>query len=162
VRGGIRARWAQLGWERSGLGYPTTGDARTGDGVGWYNHFQGGTIIWGPATGAQDVRGAIRDRWAAIGWERSPIGYPTTGDARTGDGVGWYNHFQGGTIIWGPATGARDVRGAIRDLWAATGWERGPLGYPISDEYDVPGGKRNDFQRGSIVWDARTGATRIV
>ncbi|MBW3648738.1 MAG: hypothetical protein KY440_13385, partial [Actinobacteria bacterium] len=23
-------------------------------------------------------------------------------------------------------------------------------------------GKRSDFQRGSIVWDARTGATRIV
>jgi len=47
------------------------------------------------------------------------------------------------------------------DRWAATGWERGPLGYPVSNEYDVPGGKRNDFQRGSIVWDARTGATTV-
>jgi uncharacterized protein with LGFP repeats len=84
-----------------------------------------------------------------------------TGDSRAGDGVGFFNHFQGGTIIWGPASGARDVRGAIRDRWAATGWEKGPLGYPVSNEYDVPGGKRNDFQRGSIVWDARTGATRI-
>jgi hypothetical protein len=35
------------------------------------------------------------------------------------------------------------------------------LGYPVSNQYDVPGGKRNDFQRGSIVWDARTGQTRI-
>jgi hypothetical protein len=162
VRGAIRDTWAQLGWERGGLGYPVTGDSRAGDGVGFFNHFQGGTIIWGPASGAYEVRGAIRDTWAQLGWERSGLGYPVTGDSRAGDGVGFFNHFQNGTIIWGPATGAREVRGAIRDRWAATGWERGPLGYPVSNQYDVPGGKRNDFQRGSIVWDARTGATRIV
>ncbi|MGI8536442.1 MAG: LGFP repeat-containing protein [Mycobacteriales bacterium] len=53
------------------------------------------------------------------------------------------------------------MRGAIRQRWAATGWELGPLGYPTSNEYAVAGGRRNDFQRGSIVWDARTGATTI-
>jgi len=25
----------------------------------------------------------------------------------------------------------------------------------------VPGGKRSDFQRGSITWDARTGTTTV-
>jgi uncharacterized protein with LGFP repeats len=162
VRGRIRDRWAAIGWERSTIGYPITGEGVTGDRAGRFNHFEQGTIVWTPALGAQDVRGLIRDRWAAIGWERSPIGYPITGEGVTGDGAGRFNHFQGGTIVWTPSIGARDVRGAIRDRWAATGWERGPLGYPVSNEYDVPGGKRNDFQRGSIVWDARTGQTRIV
>jgi uncharacterized protein with LGFP repeats len=162
VRGLIRDRWAAIGWERSPIGYPTTGEGVTSDGAGRFNHFQGGTVVWTPALGAQDVRGRIRDRWAAIGWEKSPIGYPITGEGVTGDRAGRFNHFQGGTIVWTPSIGARDVRGAIRDRWAATGWERGPLGYPVSNEYDVPGGKRNDFQRGSIVWNARTGATMIL
>jgi uncharacterized protein with LGFP repeats len=129
--------------------------------VGWYNHFQGGTVIYSAASGAQNVRGSIRNRWAALGSERGPLGYPVTSDARTGDGVGWYNHFQGGTIIYSAASGTHDVRGAIRNRWASLGSERGALGYPISDEYDVSGGKRNDFQRGSITWDARTGMTTV-
>ncbi len=162
VRGAIRNHWASLGSERGPLGYPATSEARTGDGVGWYNHFQGGTVIYSAASGAQNVRGSIRNRWAALGSERGPLGYPVTSDARTGDGVGWYNHFQGGTIIYSAASGTHDVRGAIRNRWGSLGSERGALGYPISDEYDVSGGKRSDFQRGSIVWDARTGATRIV
>ena len=90
------------------------------------------------------------------------IGYPITGEGVAGDGAGRFNHFQQGTIVWTPSIGARDVRGAIRDRWAATGWEQGPLGYPVSNQYDVPGGKRNDFQRGSIVWNALTGATMIL
>jgi uncharacterized protein with LGFP repeats len=139
-----------------------TGDSRAADGIGFFNHFQGGTIFWSPATGAHDVRGEIRGRWAATGWERGGLGYPVTGDARAADGVGFFNHFQGGTIFWSPASGAHEVRGAIRDRWAATGWERGSLGYPTSNEYDVSGGKRSDFQRGSIVWDARTGATTVI
>lgn len=30
------------------------------------------------------------------------------------------------------------VRGGIRNLWASQGWERGPMGYPVADEYDLP------------------------
>ncbi len=161
VRGAIRDRWAQLGWERSPIGYPTTGEGVAGDGVGRFNHFQGGTIIWGPATGAHDVRGAIRDRWAAIGWEKSPIGYPTTGEGVAGDGVGRFNHFQGGTIIWGPSIGAWDVQGAIRDRWAQLGWESGLLGYPTSGQLTAAdgAGRFNHFAKdASVFWSPATGA----
>ncbi len=97
-----------------------------------------------------------------LGWQSSALGYPVTDELVTPGGVGRYNHFQTGSIYWTPATGAREVRGAIRDRWASTGWERGALGYPTSDEYGVPGGRRSDFQRGSIIWDAQTGATRMI
>jgi uncharacterized protein with LGFP repeats len=83
------------------------------------------------------------------------MGYPVTDETGTPDGIGRYNHFTGGagaSIYWTPATGAWSVHGGIRGRWAAQGWERGPLGYPVSDEYAVPGGRRSDFQRGSLVW----------
>jgi uncharacterized protein with LGFP repeats len=42
------------------------------------------------------------------------------------------------------------VWGALRDRWAAQGWERGPLGYPVSDPHPVAGGTAEDFQHGTL------------
>ncbi len=161
VRGAIRGTWARLGWENSGLGFPTTKELSTPDRVGRFNHFEGGSIYWTPTTGAREVRGQIRGLWAHLGWESSALGYPTTDELGTPDRVGRFNHFTRASIYWTPATGAHEVRGTIRDRWASLGWERSRLGYPVSDEYDVPGGRRSDFQGGSISWDARTGATTV-
>ncbi|WP_236834267.1 hypothetical protein [Blastococcus sp. KM273129] len=160
IGGPIRDRWAALGWERGPLGYPLTDELTTPDGVGRYNHFQGGSVYWTPATGARRIGGPIRDRWAALGWERGFLGYPTTDESGTPDGVGRYNHFQDGSVYWTPATGAHEVHGSIRVRWAEQGWERGPLGYPITDEYDVNGGRQSDFQRGFLRWTAATGQVR--
>jgi uncharacterized protein with LGFP repeats len=162
IRGAIRGTWGSLGWENSALGFPVSNEMGTPNGTGRYNHFQNGSVYWTPSLGAQEVRGAIRGTWASLGWENSALGYPTTNEMVTPNGVGRYNHFQGGSVYWTPTTGAREVRGAIRQRWAASGWENGSLGFPTSNEYAVPGGRRNDFQRGSIVWDARTGLTLIV
>ena len=49
--------------------------------------------------------------------------YPVNDETATpGGGVGRYNHFQCGSIYWKPATGAHEVHGAIRNLWAGMGW----------------------------------------
>jgi uncharacterized protein with LGFP repeats len=158
VHGAIRDKWASLGWERSFLGYPLTDETGTPDGVGRYNHFQGGSVYWTPGTGAHEVHGAIRDKWAALGWERSFLGYPLTDDTGTPDGVGRYNHFQGGSVYWTPGTGAYEVHGAIRDKWAEMGWERSYLGYPVSDEDGIANRARiSMFQRGSITWTPANG-----
>jgi SpoIID/LytB domain protein len=162
VHGSIRARWQQLRWELGPLGYPRTDELPTPDGVGRYTHFEKGSVYWSPATGAWEVLGPIRDTWAALGWERSVIGYPTTGQRTAPDGTGRYNHFQRGSVYWSPGTGAHEVRGAIRDRWASLGWETGRLGYPVTDEYAVPGGRRSDFQGGSIVWEAATRTTTVI
>ena len=53
VHGTIYARWAQLGWERSALGYPT-GDEQAVPG-GRRSTFQRGSITWTAATGATTV-----------------------------------------------------------------------------------------------------------
>jgi uncharacterized protein with LGFP repeats len=162
IHGAIRDTWARLGWDHSALGYPTTDEYGTPDGRGRYNHFETGSVYWTWQTGAHEVRGAIRGTWSALGWERGPLGYPTTDESGTPDGRGRYNHFQGGSVYWTAATGAWEVRGAIRSRWASMGWERSWLGYPVSHEYTTPAGARSDFEHGSIVWDATTGTTQTI
>ncbi len=162
VMGAIREKWKTLGWERY-FGYPTTDETGTPDGVGRYNHFSRvGSIYWTPSTGAYEVHGWIRERWAGLGWETG-LGYPVTDETWTPQGSGKYNHFRKGneehSIYWRFGTSAAfDVRGAIRNRWRQLGWETSYLGFPTSGEYDVPGGKRSDFQNGYIVFTAATGA----
>ena len=82
-----------------------------------------------------EVHGGIHAKYLALGAEASFLGYPRTDETGTPDGIGRFNHFQGGSIYWTPTTGAHEVHGLIRDFWAQQGWERNPaLGYPISDE----------------------------
>lgn len=161
VQGSIRGAWRDIGWEGSAVGYPLTNEQAAPDGRGRYNEFQSGSIYWSPSTPASSVHGSIRVLWRALDAQAGPLGYPSTHELVTPDRVGHYNHFQRGSIYWTPTTGAREVRGAIRDRWASLGWERSRLGYPTSNEYDVPGGRRSDFQGGSITWDARTNVTTV-
>ena len=114
----IDVKYAQLGGAAGFLGAPTTAENTAPDGVGRYRHYQGGSVYWSPATGAHEVHGDIRGKWASLGWERSFLGYPLTDETTTPDGVGRYNHFQGGSIYWTPSTRAWEVHGAIRGLWA--------------------------------------------
>ncbi len=166
VHGDIRIKWDQLGGAGGFLGNPTTsetGTPLTPNGVGRYNHFQGGSIYWTAATGAHEVHGAIRDKWASLGWEQGFLGYPLTDETGTPDGAGRYNHFQHGSIYWTPATGAHEVHGAIRDKWASLGWEKSALGYPTSDETEEPdgSGRFSSFQHGSIHWNKATGQVTV-
>jgi uncharacterized protein with LGFP repeats len=104
------------------------------------------------------VIGAIRGKWLQLGGSASFLGEPLTDETTTPDGVGRFNHFQGGSIYWTPTTGAHEVHGAIRDKWASMGWERSSLRYPTSDEQAVPGGRRGYFQGGFINWTPAGGA----
>lgn len=106
--------------------------------------------------------GAIDVKYQAIGGCSSVVGGAVTSEVATPDGVGRYNVFENGSIYWTPWTDAHEVHGAIRDRWAVEGWEAGALGYPVSDEYAVPGGRRNDFEHGSIVWNAATATTSVL
>src|SRR5262249_25227364 len=120
----------------------------------------GGSIYWTPRTGAHEVHGAIRDKWASLGWERSVVGYPSTDERTAHDGVGHYNHFENGSIFWTPKLGAHEVHGEIRVKWATLGlgWERSVLGYPTSDESQNGRYRRSNFEHGYILWSEKEGA----
>lgn len=157
VSGPLRDRWAGLGWEAGLLGYPVTDTACGLAAGGCFQVFQYGSLYGSAETPVRVVRGSIRDRWAASGWERGPLGYPVT-DERCGlRGGGCFQEFQRGAVYWSPASGPRIVVGAIRAAWAAQRWESGPLGYPVGEEQPVPGGRAQRFQGGTLTWTAATG-----
>ena len=90
------------------------------------------------------------------------MGLPTTSETATADGIGRYNDLaaKGYSIYWSPATVA-EVHGAIGQRWRSLGAERSRLRYPTRDEYAVPGGRRSEFQGGTVTWTASTGALRV-
>ncbi|WP_409330447.1 hypothetical protein [Trujillonella humicola] len=155
--GAIRDVWGAYGWEGGRLGYPLSGENCGLRGGGCWQAFQGGSIHWSPASGARVTWGAIRDVWGAYGWEGGRLGYPLSGENCGLRSGGCYQAFQGGSVHWSPATGARVTWGAIRDAWAARGWESGRLGYPTAGETCSPTGCRQDFQGGVISWNAVSG-----
>jgi uncharacterized protein with LGFP repeats len=162
VRGGIWGKWISLGAEQSFLGYPITDETPTPDGIGSYNHFQGGSIYWSLNTDAYEVHGAIRDKWSSLGAEQFYLGYPTTDETSTPDGIGRFNHFERGSIYWTPSIGAYEVQGGIWGKWISLGAERSYLGYPITDEIDfTEGGRVSVFEHGSIYWWPDTGTIEL-
>ena len=106
-------RYRHLGG--SDWGYPTaSGHARDG---GRFAHFRRLTdgaehsLYWSPSTNtAVEVTGAFRNRYAAMNWEWSYLGYPVAAEepwATPGDNGGSrQQRFEGGRILW------RDVDGA--------------------------------------------------
>jgi uncharacterized protein with LGFP repeats len=155
----IDDKYGSLGGTAGILGKPV--DAGAGDqemptasGRGRCRDFEGGSIYWSPQTGAFEVHGGIRVKWAQLGGERGFLGFPLTDETGTPDGRGRYNHFEGGSIYWTPQTGAFEVHGAIRGEWARLGWERSRLGYPVSDEGPLPDGRgrMSRFEGGDLLW----------
>jgi hypothetical protein len=129
VYGAILKKYLALGGPRSFLGLPTTNETGTPDGVGRFNHFRGGSIYWTPQTGAHEVHGMIRDRWAQLGWEKSYLGYPVSDEERFDQG-GRVSLFQGGQLYWWPDTGAIDLRDVVvhytgLNCFGETSWDQG-------------------------------------
>ncbi|SDF27635.1 YD repeat-containing protein [Blastococcus aurantiacus] len=103
VLGAIYAKWGDHRWEAGFLGFPRTNELPTPDRIGRFNHFEGGSVYWSPRTGAHEVHGLIRDRWAALGWETSYLGYPTSDEF--GIAGGRRVNFERGYITFTTATG---------------------------------------------------------
>ena len=153
VGGAIRDKWAERGWEREYLGYPTTDELPTRQPGGRFNHFQGGSIYWSPSTGAHNIQGEIKKRWGLSDWEMGPLGFPTTDEINTPGGEGKFNHFQRGSIYWSPSTGAHKVLGEIRNYWGKNGWEKSRFGFPISEERRLnDGAVQQEFQGHALQW----------
>ncbi len=67
-----------------------------------------------------------RDRYNNLGGAAGPLGLPLTDETGTPDGIGRFNHFQGGSIYWTPATGAAMVRGSYPQFVGVSGLGDGP------------------------------------
>jgi hypothetical protein len=154
----IVAKAKDLGYGSQSGSVPITGVS--GGLVGRYS----GNDIYA-ALGAKEafeVHGDIRAKYESLGGAAGPLGLPTTNETVIPDNFGRFNHFEHGSIYWTPRTGPMMVRGTVRDRWAASGWERGPLGYPVQDQYrmrllgPVPLVEWCLFENGLIAGDIRS------
>ncbi|MDN4609322.1 GDSL-type esterase/lipase family protein [Arthrobacter burdickii] len=103
-----------------------------------------------------NVDGVTYTKWNA---NRATLGNPIS--SKSCDAVSCSQRFQRGSIIWTQRTGAQMVLSyAIGARYSANGWTKGPLGFPLSDEFrlDVRGGAVQKFQNGSVYWSSATGA----
>ncbi|CAN7459297.1 M43 family zinc metalloprotease [Arthrobacter sp. LjRoot78] len=162
-RGAIRVAWGGVGYESGTLGYPVASEVGGLRNGGANQDFQRGSIVWSASTGAKVSTGAIRSTWVWSGLQNGPLGYPYTNEIKGLRDGGAYQMFEGGGIVWSPATGAHVSKGGIRQAWANTGFENGPLGYPTTSEYVGSSGTViQNFQGGRIVWSPSTGAQVII
>ena len=91
------------------------------------------SIYWHPDLGAHEIYGAIREKWASLGWERGVVGYPAGAEAPAHGGA--VQPFRGGFIAWHPSigagrNGAHEVHGSIGARWNALG--ETDFGFPIT------------------------------
>ncbi len=112
--------------------------------------------------GVVDVVGAdpVRDRFISAGGIGG-LGLPTTPPYPVAGGVG--QSFERGEIMWSPSTGAHIIIGEIRASFDDLGgpgprFARNPIGFPTTDEVDVPGGRASFFTGAGIYWSPATGA----
>lgn len=131
---------------------------------GQVQRFQSGKMfLRNGARNAFEVHGAILAKYEAVGGS-ARFGFPITHEndvLRSTASIGKISEFERCTIYWSPATPASIIYGAIRDRYRGTptmageGGPLGDLGFPTSDESDIPGApsaRYNTFQNGSILW----------
>lgn len=115
IKGRIEETFHRLGGHAK-FGDATTPESDAARGGKFQVFANASSIYWHPNVSggvARQVEGRIRDKWRDLGWENSRLKYPTTDEIITPDGKGRFNHFEGGSIYWSPATDAHQIEGLI-------------------------------------------------
>jgi hypothetical protein len=141
------------------LGLNLLTERATANKTGRFVVYQGGWILWSPSTCAHLTYGAIFRKYDEYNRHQGFLGFPTTDHLPTPTRPGAYQHFQGGSVYWSADSGAHIIRGALRDAWAAKGWENSDLGFPTTDEILSLGRTwaAQRFQGGNLSWSKHTG-----
>ncbi|MFD3719985.1 FG-GAP-like repeat-containing protein, partial [Streptomyces sp. NPDC058674] len=111
IHGTIYKKYLETGGPGGWLGYPTTDETGNADNIGRFNHFrhrgQGvdtASVYWTSSTQrAWSVRGTIRQKWIALGAEKSFLGYPQSDEYDVAGGP--REDFSGGYIRHSRDTG---------------------------------------------------------
>ncbi len=156
VTGQIYINYEQFG-ESSFIGWPVSVANAVNNGK--EQIFQGARMYYKNGTpSAFEVHGAILAKFLALGGVNN-WGYPVTNESDIKNGasvIGKFNDFESCTIYWSGATGAFEVHGDIRRKYKELNGPLGQMGFPTSDEGNIPGGtggsRFNTFKNGSILW----------
>jgi uncharacterized protein with LGFP repeats/GH25 family lysozyme M1 (1,4-beta-N-acetylmuramidase) len=154
--GAIRDYWAQQRFENGPLGYPTSNPFCGLKDGGCFQNYQGGTVTWAPAAGAQTVTpGPVQLVWQRSGFENGALGYPTGSQACDSAKTRCTQAFQGGTAAWSNVGGGWAVPST-----SSAAWRPAEVGYPVGAQACGlrAGGCFQNFQQGVIMYGPATGA----
>ncbi|MGY5851375.1 LGFP repeat-containing protein [Salegentibacter sp. F14] len=160
VSGEIYLEYENLG-EAKKLGFPKSVAKKIPGGV--EQIFQHCRMYYKYGTAkAYEVHGAILSKFIATGGIRK-WGFPVTNESdvikninNKAKIVGKFSEFEGCTVYWKSGLGAFEVHGSIRKKYELMKGPLGKLGFPTSDESDIPDysgrGRINSFEKGCINW----------
>ena len=132
---------------RNALGLATSNEFQVPN--GWRQNFQNGAIFHS-SQGTFVAQGSLGDYYLKLGGERSSLGLPTSNEIQVPNG--WRQNFQNGAVFHSGA-GSYTVRGSLGNYYLNNlGGERSQLGLPTSNEFQVPNGWRQNFERGYVNW----------
>jgi hypothetical protein len=107
---------------------------------------------------AHEVHGSILQRFLATG-SVGTWGYPVSNEENVRHGqsvLGRSSEFEGCTFYWRSGVGAFEVHGDIREKYRSLNGPLGQLGFPTSDEQNIPGASAparcNSFEHGIVLW----------
>jgi len=158
--GGIETAWDKLGDQQASMGVPSSYEytSKTIAGLTKQN-FTGGEIYWSTELRARAVYGGIGRLYREMGAEASVLGQPLTSEYGVTNGRA--TDFAKGAIYYSKGIGTHEVQGDIYKKYQQLGGVTGRLGFPTSNEHDVPGGKASDFQGGTLTWNSTTGVVTV-
>ncbi|AXQ65143.1 lysin A [Gordonia phage Schmidt] len=137
----------------------TKGEVPTPDGDGRFAQFEHGYVYWHPRVRKGKANGDraiavpmhVFESWAGLGWEAGVLGYPVERHAVI-QGVGDVQAFEGGVLYRRYGQPGYFVGGKIGDRYAAERFEQGPSGWPVGNEEDYDGGRRQRFEHRTLYW----------
>jgi peptidoglycan hydrolase-like amidase len=130
--------------EASGVTYASGPARRVGSG-GLIQDVRGGSLFYNrDRDAAYWLHGPVLDAYLELGGARSDLGMPLTGiwGRSAYEGA----RYEGGVLLWSPATGAHAVPTSLLGAYRRAGGPSGDLGLPLDEGH----GRRQRFERGSI------------
>lgn len=97
----IQGRYSLLNETSGILGHPVQDEKvspKNKDSL--YIKFDNGYIMYTPKTGANEIKGSIRNLYSKLGNEHGKLGFPTSGEIEKSDKTGVIQKFEGGQIDW--------------------------------------------------------------
>ncbi|PQP24173.1 N-acetylmuramoyl-L-alanine amidase [Rhodococcus opacus] len=130
----------------------TTLEESCPDGRGRFARYEHGFIYWTAATGARPIPTHLLETYGELGYEAGALGYPVNFHTVLPDGD--VQAFERGVLYRKYGQPGYFVTGRIGDRWMRSGFENGPFGWPVSNEYPTEdgSGRIQDFEHGRIVW----------
>ena len=180
------ARWHRLLGDASGDFYRAGSSKRSP--MGFASHYANGTVYWSERTGTGMVAGDIKKRYWKLGGFSGRLGYPIGSEKQAATSTfgtsGTFQRFEStwdypaeviekigtvcGATIYASEKGAFATWGGIGEYYEASGGTWGPLGFPVSEEAQVPSTEgettelyRQEFEGGAVYWSWPAGAARV-